>query len=375
MEPRSAIRNQLTWLRRLVALLAWLLLLVGLAVIVIDRRSDRLLQRIFSGEDLGDLLKLLGVLALLLIPISGIYSVASQYAFWSGWLGGLPQRPELLPLPEPGSALCARDNGMGRVVIYLDGIHQSERDHPPRVRAFLAELEAMLPADICLLKGLEAYTVTPASLWEDAGSSWFWRRVFALQEQHPNALVGFVCAFLVQANNVIKVGISSDRRYGPILNYELALKVCQRLAETGLWPDPSGSNGPHDLILLGYSGGGEMAMGMADYLRRLSRCPVRIITFCGVFSGNQLLEQVARITQVVGSKDPVAAFGRIAYPGRLALLPLSNWNRALRRGQVERISIGGMNHNGATGPFSQRYRPLVAEAIVSALPAAEAQHT
>ncbi|MBM5800056.1 MAG: alpha/beta hydrolase [Cyanobacteria bacterium K_DeepCast_35m_m2_023] len=362
------MRNQLAWLRRLVGLLGWLLLLVGLAVVVIASRHGVDLLRAFSGDNLRELLTLLGTLVLLLIPISGTYSVASQYAFWSGWLGGLPQRPEPLPITAHDADTVAIESA----VIYLDGIHQSERDHPPRVRAFLTELEASLPSGIALLKGLEAYTVTPASLWEDAGGSWFWRRVFALQEHHPNAVVGFVCAFLVQANNVIKVGISSDRRYGPILNYALALKVCQRLVEAQLWPDPVSARGPRELILLGYSGGGEMAMGMADYLRRLCRCPVRIITFCGVFSGNQLLEQVAQITQVVGSKDAVAAFGRLAYPGRLALLPLSNWNRARRRGQIERISITGMNHNGQRGPFSERYRPAVVQAIVNTLAAAEA---
>jgi len=152
--------------------------------------------------------------------------------------------------------------------------------------------------------------------------------VFALQEHHPNALVSFACAFLVQANNVIKVGISSDRRYGPILNYELALKVCRRLSEAALWPDPTGQSGPRELVLLGYSGGGEMAMGMADYLRRLCRCPVRIVTFCGVFSGNQLLEQVAAITLLVGSKDPVAA----QPPASAPVMPLILETRSLRGG-------------------------------------------
>ena len=364
MAPLQAIRIQLAGLRRLARLLGWLLLLSGLSAVVIALHAGPLLLSALSPRDLALVLQALGTLGLLLIPISGVISVSSQFAFWSGWLGGLPQPAELFAnAATPGS----NNQQTSCTIIYLDGIHQSERDHPPRVAAFLALLESRLPAHVRLFKGLETYTVTPARLADDAGGSWFWRRLFALQEHHPNGLVSLICAVLVQANNVIKVGISSDRRYGPILNYELALKVAQRLAEQGFRPGPGNGNRSQELVLLGYSGGGEMALGMADYLRRICRCPVRVMTFCGVFSGNQLLEQVGAIAMVVGNRDPVAAFGRIAYPGRSPLLPLSNWNRALSRGQIQRHCIAGLSHNGQSGPFSDRYRDAVIEALIGCL--------
>ena len=356
----SAARVQLLWLKQLSRVLLWLLLATGIGTCLVVFHQGRALLAALSPDDLAILLKVIAALLLLLIPISGIVSTTSQFAFWSGWLEGLPQVAELFP------ADCT-DSDKRSTVIYLDGIHQSERDHPPRVSSFLDELEHRLPPDAQLLRGLEAYTVLPTSLAEDSGSQWFWQRLFALQESHPTALVSFVCSFLVQANNVIKVGISSDRRYGPILNYELSLKVCLRLAEAGFRPGQRSAAGPQELVLLGYSGGGEMAMGIADDLRRLCHCPVRIITFCGVFSGNQLLDDVSDITMVVGNRDPVAAFGRIAYPGRSPLLPLSNWNKAVRRGQVRRTLIDNMNHNGNNGPFANRFRPAVIKAIVTAL--------
>jgi hypothetical protein len=63
----------------------------------------------------------------------------------------------------------------------------------------------------------------------------------------------------------------------------------------------------------------------------------------------------------------VAAFGRIAYPGRSPLLPLSNWNKAVARGQVERHCIHGLSHNGQSGPFSDRYRDAVINAVIGCL--------
>lgn len=316
------------------------------------------LRAVFNLADWELLLRCSLVLVMILIPTAGIYSLITQFAFWEGWLEGLPEPQDLFP--DTGE----RADGHTCFVVYLDGIHQQEGDHPPRVAAFLDLLDQQLNETTQLIKGLEAYTVLPVALAEDAGSVWFWRRVFALQEQHPNGLVQLLAAVLVQANNVIKVGISSDRRYGPILNYELSLKIALRLADVGFRPD-CGSR----VVLVGYSGGAEMAMGVADYLRRLCRAPVSIVSFCGVFSGNQVLEQIAGITTIVGSRDPVAAFGQIAYPGRSFALPLSNWNRARARGQVRRVLLKGMNHNGRFGPFAEAHRAAVVQSIVEAVEA------
>ena len=360
-----AIRHQLALLRRLYRAITWLLLLGSLAILVMVFHAGPSLLGSMAPAELGELLRITVWLVAVLIPTVGIYSVVSQYAFWNGWLTGLPLPGDVFAAVNGNNPLSGDKpaSQSGRCyLVYLDGIHQSERDHPPRVSLFLNALDARLPPNTVLLKGLHAYTVTPARLADDNGSSWFWRRLFAIHEHHPNRWMAFLSAFLVQANNVIKVGISSDRRYGPILNYELALKVCLSLSELGFTPGPE-----HNVVLLGYSGGAEMALGMAEYLRRLCRCPVGVITFCGVFGGNQLLHSVQRISTVIGSRDPVAAFGQVAYPGRSPLLPLSNWNRARSRGQVHRELIAGMKHNGLHGPFSDRFRDEVISRVLRCL--------
>ena len=323
------------------------------------------------GQLLGDieqapLLRVIGVLLMVLIPTAGIYSLVGQFAFWEGWIGGLQEPAQLFASQEKR----ARANGRAdphppqpHYVVYLDGIHQHASEHPPRITTFLSLLEQALGPQAQLLKGIEAYTVLPVGLAEDPGTAWFWRRLFNLQEQNPSAVVQVLAGMLVQANNVIKVGISSDRRYGPIVNVEQALKVAERLAELGFHPS-SGT----PITLLGYSGGGEMAMGMADYLRRICRTPVHIVTFCGVFSGNQELAKVEGITTVVGTRDPLQVVGRIAFPGRSPLLPFTRWNKAVRSGAVRHTLIPGMTHNGNQGPFSERHRDAVIQAILAAMP-------
>jgi hypothetical protein len=360
MRGRAAITEQLRALRLDRRL--GLLLLLGLgAGILLSQGLRGVLLSLLDRAELRLLLPWMGAAILLLIPIAGILSLVSQYAFWEGWLGGLPEPAALFAeAGAPSSANCAAKPPPRGYVIYLDGIHQYSFDHPPRVTAFLSELEARLAPGVQLLRGFETYTLLPVPLAEDRGGAWFWRRLFALQDHHPSRFVRSLTTALVQANNVIKVGISSDRRYGPIRHYELALKIAQRLAHAGFHPRDGAS-----LVLLGYSGGAEMAFGAADYLQRLCPVPLRIVCFCGVFSGNHPLERVESIGQVVGGGDRVAALGTVAYPGRSPLWPLSRWRRALRAGRVQRRGIPGMAHSGLRGPFADANRPRLVEAILA----------
>lgn len=346
-------RHQLRLLRRAVALLLCIAVVIAaLGVAAIRRDADALLH-----QDVWSELFLWGaVLVLVVVALVGTYSVMADFLFWEGWLNGLPDPSHLFAAP------AADDRGHRHYLVYLDGIHQSEECHPPRVSEFLDTLEQAIEADALLVKGIEAYTIMPVGLRATAYARWFWERLFALQEHHPNGLVRFLCAFCVQANNVIKVGISSDRRYGPVMNYELALKIARRLEAIGFHPSRAAR-----VVLVGYSGGGEMAIGTAAMLQKLCHVPVQVITVCGVFSGNGDLSSVDHVAMLVGSRDPVAALGRLAYPGRLPLLPLSNWNRWQRTRPLHRISIEGMNHNGASGPFSIAFRAKVVQEIVREL--------
>ena len=342
---RRRLRGGRRWLG--VALVCVVMLgLLGLTAVRRDAAS------LLQPESWLELLTWFGCVVGVVVPLVGVYSVMVDFVFWEGWMHGLPDPSRLF---ATGAEAAGQHH---HNVVYLDGIHQSEESHPPRVSDFLGCLEESITDDTILVKGIEAYTITNTGLRSTTFAGWFWQRLFALQEHHPNGLIRFICAFCVQANNVIKVGISSDRRYGPVMNYELALKIARRLDSIGFRPQHASR-----IVLVGYSGGGEMAIGTAEILQQLCRVTVQVITVCGVFSGNGALESVNDVAMVLGSRDPVAALGRIAYPGRLPLLPLSNWNRWQRHHSLQRYTIEGMSHNGSSGPFSTAYRGAVVEAI------------
>ena len=194
-----------------VLILVGILMLIGVGVVRRDATS--LLQS-------GSLLELLGwsgAAIVVVLALVGVYSVMVDFVFWEGWMQSFPDASSLFVGNE------AKRSEHRHFLVYLDGIHQSEENHPPRVQEFLNCLESEIASDSLLVKGIEAYTITDVGLRAASYSRWFWQRLFSLQEHHPNSFVRFICAFCVQANNVIKVGISSDRRYGPVMNYELAL--------------------------------------------------------------------------------------------------------------------------------------------------------
>lgn len=323
-----------------------ILLLIGLGVVRKDATS------LFQSRALMELLSLSAGVLVIVLALIGVYSVMVDFVFWEGWMQSFPDASGLFADNEK------KQSSHRHFLVYLDGIHQSEESHPPRVQEFLSCLEEEIANDSLLVRGIEAYTITDVGLRSASYSRWFWQRLFALQEHHSNGFVKFICAFCIQANNIIKVGISSDRRYGPVMNYELALKIARRLEQMHFHPSHASR-----IVLVGYSGGAEMAIGTAEMLQKLCCIPVQVITVCGVFSGNAALQNINDVAMVVGSKDPVAAFGRIAYPGRLGLLPLTNWNRWQRNHNLHRYQIEGMSHNGSSGPFSVAFRQNVVKEI------------
>ena len=352
MRSNAVVQGHRRGLRLGARLLIGVLILVGILMLVgvgvVRRDAGSLLQ---SGS-FQELLGVSGGAIVVVLALVGVYSVMVDFVFWEGWMQSFPDASGLFVGNEE------KYSSHQHFLVYLDGIHQTEENHPPRIQEFLGCLESEIDNHSLLVKGIEAYTVTDVGLRSASYSRWFWQWMFSLQEHHSNGFVQFICAFCVQANNIIKVGISSDRRYGPVMNYELALKIARRLEFLGFHPSHATR-----VVLVGYSGGAEMAIGTAEILQKLCCRPVQVISICGVFSGNAALESIRDVAMVVGSRDPVAAFGRLAYPGRLSVLPFTNWNRWQRSNPLHRYQIDRMSHNGSSGPFSLAFRQQVVAAI------------
>ncbi|HEY9872998.1 MAG TPA: hypothetical protein V6D12_06165 [Candidatus Obscuribacterales bacterium] len=323
------------------------LLLLGLIVFICIVSFPQL-QAWLSGA-----YKILGRTWQVIINILTIGAIAIFFAaflsplealgWWAGWYGD-----EIDTNIDPGTLAepIPLQTKVTRYVIYLDGIAQAESQYFPDVEEFLSQLAAVLPDDILIIKGLMSYSAINRPLTKDRLLSFFWRLADELQTSKSTGILGALIGATINIRNTLIVAVSADQRYGPIYNQGTAQVMYNSLITYGYQP-----NSGVPITLIGYSGGGQIAMGAAPYLKRALAAPIEVISISGVLSGNINALELEHLYHLVGDKDPVEREGPIFFPKRWKILFLSYWNRAKRRGKISLISLGPVGHNAAGGPF------------------------
>ena len=267
------------------------------------------------------------VVAMLLAPVEAL-------GWWAGWYG------EGLAQPEQGDASAYVEAGSSHkathYVVFLDGIAKIGPQNYDDVQALLDRLSERLP-DAVVLGDVMPYSVTNTGLLEGRPLSHFWRYAFQLKREGKRPLI----AFTINLRNVFQVLVAADARYGPIYSQGEAQSIATSLLHHGYQP---GSGTP--VTLIGYSGGGQIALGVTRFLKRALNAPVTVISLGGVMSSDAGLGDAEHLYHLVGSRDPVPTLGRL-FPGRWALLVNSHWNRLVRQGKFTLIKMGPMRHNGA----------------------------
>lgn len=274
---------------------------------------------------------LIGI-AILGLLLAAMLAPLEALSWWAGWYGDDAIDPERRgELAEPIADL----QGVRRFVVYLDGIGQAGYSYLPEGEAFLQRLTAALPSEVAIIRGIMPYSVRNRSLTEDRWLSRFWIWADRLRLKNPKNLLGT----FINLRNMLTVAVSADTRYGPIYNQGVAEVIDQSLIANGYPP-----NGGVPLTLVGFSGGGQISVGVAPILKRRLKAPVDIISLGGVIAGNGNLLEVEHLYHLVGEQDTVERLGPMLFPRRWPALFLSYWNRAKRRGKISLISLGPVGH-------------------------------
>jgi len=267
------------------------------------------------------------ILVILLMPLEAL-------GWWAGWYGDPIQTTtqNLGSLQEQPSGSLP----ISRFVVYLDGIGQSTFEYLPDVERFLNDLAKALHGDIQIIRGLMPYSPMNQSLTDDQRIfSRFWKWA----ERRKNSGQGGLVSFVINLRNIFAVWVSADQRYGPVYNRGTAQVIYNSLINHGYVP---GSGLP--ITLIGFSGGGQISMGAAPYLKDALMAPIDIISLAGVFSGNNNSLKLEHIYHLVGDKDIVERAGPLFFPKRWTLMALSYWNRTKRMGKVSLINLGPVGH-------------------------------
>jgi predicted Abi (CAAX) family protease len=274
----------------------------------------------------------LALIGLVLFLVAAFFAPLDALGWWAGWTGdGLEAAPPTGALAVP----VATDRPIRRFVVYLDGIGQASDQALPEGEDFLRRLGERLPDDVAIVRGIMPYSVRNQPMTDGRWLGRFWRLVDRLRLRNPQSLLGLI----INLRNVTVVAVSADQRYGPIYNQGTAQVILDSLLANGY---RLGSGTP--LTLLGFSGGGQIALGALPHLRRALAAPVEVISLGGVFSGGNRFLEAAHVYHLTGSRDRVTRIGPLLFPRRWTWLSLSYWNRARRRGRVSLVPLGPVGH-------------------------------
>ncbi len=274
----------------------------------------------------GAALTIVLIIAAVAVPISVL-------TWWAGW--SRRTKVVLPPAPTPAPAKPTP----GPFLIYLSGIGDISGEYQTRYESdLLAEIAARVPG-LVVISDVFGFSVQNLSMTSQRRLGWFWAWVNQERLRKGGPLKRF--GQLINLRNMLHLTVSADRRYGHVYNYSVAEMILQGLVRHGYVPGSGAA-----ITLLGYSGGGQIALATAGYVQATLQAPVQVISLGGVMNSNGSLEMITRLTHLYGTADRTHNLSDWIFPARWPIMRGSPWNQALAQGRIVRICLGPMVHTG-----------------------------
>ncbi len=225
-------------------------------------------------------------------------------------------------------------------LVYLSGIGVIDGDSlPPKEVSMVQALIDRL-GDTKVITDVYPYSPENLGLTGKRPMAWLWRRLWRLK-----GTKAAVIAFVINIRNAMQMMVSVDSRYGPVYNSGVAQSIWKSLLANGYNPVTR-----KPVTLLGWSGGGQIAVGVAWYLASFG-VPVYVLSMAGVVSSDAGLDRVEHMWHLYGTKDNVQKASKVVFVGRWKIAYGSAWNRAMRAGKIDMIPIGPLRHMGKDDYF------------------------
>ncbi len=272
-------------------------------------------------------------LSIIIILVFAFFFMASLAPFealgwWAGWYDD-----DIEPKTNEISK-SDRNN----FVVFLTGIHSvSEDTYARREIRLLDSLKEKLPESQII--EVFPYSASNRELTGERFFAWFWKTALKLK-MNRLSLAGLV----INLRNIFQVTVSADSRYGPIYNQGMAASIY-----TGLLENAYITNSKTPITIIGYSGGGQIAVGAAGYLKQIVKAPISVISLGGILASDASLLRLEHMHHLIGKKDRVQRLGYIFFPGRWPIIQYSSWNQAKNKGIVKFVDMGAVDHTGKNG--------------------------
>ncbi|WP_375207299.1 hypothetical protein [Hyphococcus sp.] len=276
----------------------------------------------------------LSVAALLL---TAALSPLETLSWWAGWT-----EDELGDITPP---LTSPTGDRKRYIVYLSGVASLSGEFLlPREKAFIRRLHQKFP-DAMIVSDVFPYSPRGMPLLETPRLfDRVWRRAQMLKLRERQSLLHA----LINLRNIFQVMVSADHRYGPIFNQGAASVIENALINHGY---VRGSGAPATII--GYSGGAQVAVGAAAFLKARLRAPIDVISLGGVLASDPGLNYIRKLHHITGERDMIERVGAVMFAERWKLMGYSNWNAGKRDGRIEIHRLPTMRHAGVNGYFGR----------------------
>ncbi len=257
--------------------------------------------------------------------------------WWAGWYG---DDGETRPTPQGHAPYRTfghfRHESDRHFVVFLDGIAKVGDVNYDDVQGTLDAIARRLPNAI-VLGDVMPYSVLNRGLLRNRPLARFWRLAFRLKREGRAPLINF----MINIRNLLQVLVAADARYGPIYGQGEASAILNSLARQGYNADET-----TPVTLIGYSGGSQVALTAAPYLRNVIGGPLNVISLAGVMANEPGLMDIDHLWHLQGSKDVVPDLAAVIFPGRWRLFRNSYWNRMLAAGKFTRVRLPAITHSG-----------------------------
>lgn len=293
----------------------------------------------------GGTLNLL-LLAVFILIIWGITSPVGTVVWWleqGAETLGLKKNPSLILPPNNDSNPDSKSSQINCYIVFLTGVGDfSANELTPGEEVFLNRIVETHPN--CVAVGdVFPYSAENKGLGGQRLLSPVWH--FANQ---TGGGVG-IASVLIKIRNLWRFAISADPRYGPIYNQGIANAIIERM--NGEQPISRQEGQPLNVILVGTSGGVQVALGAAPYLNQWLNTKVTIVSVGGVFNGRMGFQAIARFYHLRGRRDWVEDLGGIVFPSRWLWNVSSQFNQARSQGHYTARISGPHTHDGPEGYF------------------------
>lgn len=297
----------------------------------------------------GGSLKLLTLAGLILLawgtvsPVGTLVWWLRQEAESLGWKNNPPKR--LQPSNGLNSVAKSKSLKINCYIVFLPGVGNFSTDQLTSGEALFIDHLVQAHPNCVGVRDVFPYSAANESLGGERLLAPLWR--FA------NEADGWlnVADVLIKIRNLWRFAISVDNRYGPIYNQGIATAIIDRMNASH--PISLAQRQPFKIVLIGTSGGAQVALAAAPYLDQWLDAQSTVLSIGGVFASTDGFNVAERVYHLQGRRDWVEDIGSIVFPSRWPSTVGSAFNQARLQGDYTALISGPHTHDGPTGYFGK----------------------